>query len=30
MVVAVNRDMQYALRWLMKEEWESAATVKAM
>jgi len=28
MVVAVDRDMQYALRWLLKEAWESAATVK--
>jgi len=30
MVVAVERDMQSALRWLLKEEWESAATVKAI
>jgi len=30
MVVVVDRVMQYALRWLLKEEGESAATVKAM
>jgi len=30
MVVAVERDMQYALRWLLKEECESAATAKAI
>jgi len=30
MVVAVDRVMQHALRWLLKEEWESAATFKAL
>jgi len=30
MVVAVDRDVQYALRWRLKEECESAATVKAL
>jgi len=30
MVVEVDWDMQYALQWLLKEEWESTATVKAL
>jgi len=30
MVVADDRDTQYALPWLLNEEWESAATLKAL